>query len=58
MFIDIISDESSSQYSSEDSEGELITEQVSEKFLTTLAKIHAHDPSLNQGEVFDDSDFE
>lgn len=44
----------------EDSEGELINEKVSEKFIKTLAKIRSKDPSIykENKEFFKEKDFE
>jgi protein KRI1 len=42
------SEESSSEYSDEDSEGVLINDQVEQKFLETIARIRANDPTLKQ----------
>ncbi|CAI2387649.1 unnamed protein product [Moneuplotes crassus] len=54
------SEEDSSEYSDEDSEGVLINDTVEHKFLETIARIRANDPQLKEAKenIFEDKDFD
>lgn len=57
---DLEPSEESSEYSEEDSDGVLINDTVEKKFLETIARIRAKDPSLKNTttDVFEDKDFD
>lgn len=54
------SEEGSSEYSDEDSDGVLINDTVEQKFLETIARIRSNDPQLKSATnpIFEDEDFD